>query len=66
MTNLEKLAKAGLVDPKRVSQAHQDVINNQLSNEEVSALISTQQKFGGQGSMHCEATGTGKVHTAVF
>ena len=64
MTNLEKLAKVGLVDPKRVSQAHQDIINNQLSDEEVSALISTQQKFGGQGSLH--GAGTGKVHTAVF
>jgi hypothetical protein len=65
MTNLDRLAKAGLLDPKQVSQAHQDIINNQLSNEEVSALISTQQKFGGQGSMHCVTPGE-NPRTAVF
>jgi uncharacterized protein YjgD (DUF1641 family) len=65
MTNLEKLAKVGLLDPKRVSKQHQDIINNQLSNEEVAALISTQQKLGGKGSMHSESVGQGPS-TAVF
>ena len=58
MTNLEKLANVGLVDPKRVSKQHQDIINNQLSNEEVAALISTKQKLGVQASMHVEGPST--------
>ena len=65
MTNVEKLAKVGLLDPKRLTQAHQDVINNDLSPEEVAALISTQQKLGGQGSMHCEGVGQ-PPRAAVF
>jgi hypothetical protein len=65
MTNLEKLANVGLLDPKRVTQAHQDVINNDLSPEEVAALISTHQKLGGQGSMHSEGLGQ-NPKAAVF
>ena len=52
MTNLEKLAEAGLLEPDQVSDSHKDIINNELSDAEVDGLISAHQKLGGGGSMH--------------
>jgi hypothetical protein len=52
MSNVDKLAAAGLLDPGRVSDEQQGIINNDLSDAEVDALISSHQKLGGEGSMH--------------
>ena len=52
MSNVDKLADAGLVDPGRLSDEHRDIIENQLSEEEITVLVSVQHKFDDAGSMH--------------
>lgn len=47
--SVEKLAAAGLVDPKKLTKEHRDVIAK-LTPQEVDALISAKQKLGGAGS----------------
>jgi hypothetical protein len=49
MMSVDKLAAAGLVDPKRLTKEHKDAINN-LTPQEVDALVSAKQKLGGTGS----------------
>ena len=55
MSNVSKLSDAGLIDPSQLSDEHKDIIENQLSDDEVTSLISVQNKFGGVGTMHSEA-----------
>ena len=52
MSNVEKLAEAGLVDPSQLSDEHREIIENELTEEEISALVSVQHKLGDEGSMH--------------
>ncbi len=52
MSNVQRLADAGLLDPARVPDHQKAVIENDLSDAEVDALISSHQKLGGEGSMH--------------
>ncbi len=59
MSHVDTLAEAGLVDPSQLSQEHKDIIDNQVSDAEVSALVSVQAKLGGAGSMH-------GPHSSVF
>ncbi len=56
MSNVAKLAAAGLVQPDQLSDEHKDIIENHLSAEEVDALLSVQTKLGGVGSMHGPTT----------
>lgn len=44
--SVDKLAAAGLVDPKKLTKDHRDAINK-LTPQEVEALISAKQKLGG-------------------
>lgn len=46
-TNWEKLVSAGVFDPEHATQTNIDFINNQLSDDEVQALISIKAKAGG-------------------
>jgi hypothetical protein len=52
MSNVDRLAEANLIDPERLSDEERDIIENQLTVEEVDSLLSVQDKFGGRGSMH--------------
>ena len=52
MSNVEKLADAGLVEPSRLSEEHRNIIENELTDEEIDALVSVQHKLGDEGSMH--------------
>jgi hypothetical protein len=47
--SVEKLAAAGLVDPKALTKEHRDAVNK-LTPQEVDALISAKQKLGGKAS----------------
>jgi hypothetical protein len=49
MMSVDKLAAAGLVDPKKLTKEHKDAINK-LTPQEVDALVSAKQKLGGKGS----------------
>jgi len=55
--NVERLAKAGLVDPKRVSPGHMKRLTS-LSTAEVSTLIRVKRKLKFSGKLHRK---TGKV-----
>jgi hypothetical protein len=52
MSNVDRLADANLIDPRRLNERDRQVIENELTNEEVESLLSVQEKFGGRGSMH--------------
>ncbi len=47
MSNLERLVEAGVLDPKGLSEEHMHVINSQMSNDEITALINIKKKLGG-------------------
>jgi len=47
--SIDKLAAAGLVDPKKLTKEHREAISK-LSPQEVEALIAEKQKLGGKGS----------------
>jgi hypothetical protein len=47
--SVEKLAAAGLLDPKQLTKEHRDAVNK-LTPQEVDALISAKQKLGGKNS----------------
>ena len=49
--SVDKLAAAGLVDPKKLTKEHKDAINK-LTPQEVDALVSAKQKLGGKGTLH--------------
>lgn len=46
-TNFERLEAAGAVYPKDFNQAQVEAINNTLSSDEVTQLISIRDKLGG-------------------
>jgi hypothetical protein len=52
MSNVDKLVEAGLVDPSQLSDEHREIIENELTIEEIDALVSVQHKLGDDGSMH--------------
>jgi hypothetical protein len=47
--SVDKLAAAGLVDPKKLTKEHRDAINK-LTPQEVDALVTAKQKLGGKSS----------------
>lgn len=52
MSNVQRLAEVGLVHPGYLTPEQRDIIENQMTNEEIDSLLSVQQKLGGVGSMH--------------
>jgi len=52
MSNVDKLVDAGLVDRDRLEEWQVRIIEEELSDGEIDALVSVQQKFGGAGTMH--------------
>jgi hypothetical protein len=52
MSNLDRLVDAGLVDPERLQEEQARIIEEELSDAEIDALVSVQRKFGGAGTMH--------------
>jgi hypothetical protein len=47
--SVDKLAAAGLLDPKKLTKEHREAINK-LTPQEVDALVSAKQKLGGKNS----------------
>jgi hypothetical protein len=45
-TNLDKLHNAGVLEKSNVKPVHSKIINEQLSESEVNALISAKKKLG--------------------
>jgi hypothetical protein len=46
-TNIERLVAAGVLDPKGLSEEHIHVINTQMTEGEIDALINVKRKLGG-------------------
>jgi hypothetical protein len=63
MTNVERLATVGIVHPGHLTDEHVDVINNQMTDQEIDALLSTHAKLGGVGTMHGSHDG---IHSSLF
>jgi hypothetical protein len=47
ISNVERLVLAGVLDPKGLSPEHIDVINTQMTESEIEALINIKKKLGG-------------------
>jgi hypothetical protein len=45
MSNVDRLAKAGVLNPDVLSPEHKDFINHELTAEEVNDLIKVGEKF---------------------
>jgi hypothetical protein len=63
MTNVERLAQVGMLHPGHISDEQTDIINNQMSDQEIEALLSTHAKLGGVGTMHGSHDG---IHSSLF
>jgi hypothetical protein len=61
MTNVDKLANAGVLDPNSLTPAQRQFINNNLTDAEVNALISIRSKAG-----QPPATNTGDPVQIIF
>lgn len=48
-SHVDQLAEVGMVDPRRLLEREIDVINNEFTQEEVSALISAHKKLAPDG-----------------
>jgi hypothetical protein len=47
LSHVERLAQAGVLDPQHLSEEHREVINQQFTDHEVDAIISSGQKLKG-------------------